>query len=412
MNFSSVNFGIIGLGCRGTDLSRTLSQMDDVNIVAVCDVYQDRIDRVCSDLEAAGKCRPATTLNYHDILTMESVDAVLITTAWQTHLTIAIEAMKAGKWVASEVCGACSVDQCWELVRTHQETKVPCMMLENCNYGREEMALLNMVQQNVFGELIHLRCGYGHDLRDEVSMGHINRHYRLDNYMNRNGELYPTHGAGPMSKLLNINRGNRFVSLVSVATKARGLNEYVKSKINDVPALAELNGYNFTQADVVTTIITCAHGETLMLTHDTTLPRPYSRFGYVQGTKGLWMEENRGIYLEDRSENRHAWDSFEPYLKEYEHPLWKWYLEEGIKGSHGGMDYLTLRAFVESFQNNTETPLNVYDFATMTAITALSEQSVATGSMPQPFPDFTNGRWLVPEPARSWKYGLDVIPTL
>lgn len=411
MKTSSVNMAVIGLGGRGRGMGGNLCQMPDVNVIAICDVYPDRVEATAADMESAGHPRPFTTLDYHDILAMPSVDAVLITTSWQTHLTIAIEAMKAGKYVASEVCGSCSVDQCWELVRTYQETKIPCMLIENCNYGREEMALLNMVKQNVFGELIHLRCGYEHDLRGEISHGHLNRHYRLDNYMNRNGDLYPTHGAGPMAKLLNINRGNRFTSLVSVASKARGLNEYVDAHVTELPGLSEIKGYHFTQGDVVTTIITCAHGETLLLTHDTTLPRPYSRGGYVQGTKGLWMEENYSLYLEGMDPG-HKWQDFKPYLEKYEHPLWKWYQEEGVRGGHGGMDYLVLRAFVESFMNGEDTPLNAYDFATMTAITALSEQSVAAGGMPQPFPDFTNGRWLVPAPAKDRRYSLDLIPTV
>ena len=279
------------------------------------------------------------------------------------------------------------------------------MLLENCCYGRYELALLNMVKQNLFGEIIHCRCGYEHDLREEVAMGHINRHYRLDNYMHRNGDVYPTHGAVPMGKILNVNRGNRFVSLVSMASKARGLNGWIAQNL---PADNELQGYHFTQGDVVTTMIQCAHGETLLITHDTTLPRPYSRGGYVQGTKGLWMEENNGIYIDGEGEP-HKWVDFQSYLEKYEHPIWKWYLDSGVRGGHGGMDYLVLRAYVESIQAGADTPIDVYDFATYAAITPLSEQSIATGSMPQPFPDFTDGRYLLREPERSWKYCLSSV---
>ncbi len=318
--------------------------------------------------------------------------------------SIAIDALNAGLFVASEVGGASSVEECWELIRASKKANKSCMMLENANYGREELALLNMVKNNVFGEIIHCRCGYQHDLRPEVAMGHINHHYRLDNYMHRNGDVYPTHGAGPMAKILNINRGNRFTSLVSVASKSRGLGNWISE---NMPG-SEHDGFDFKQGDVVTTIIKCAHGETLVISHDTTLPRPYSRGGYVQGTKGLWMEENYKIYLDGISPE-HKWEDFKPYLEKYEHPLWKWFLDEGIKGGHGGMDYLVLRAFVESVLAGIETPIDVYDFATWAAITPLSENSIALGGAPQAFPDFTNGLYLVRPEEDCWKYSLSEI---
>ncbi|HHX72808.1 MAG TPA: Gfo/Idh/MocA family oxidoreductase [Clostridiales bacterium] len=402
---SNVNLAIIGQGGRGFGLMRLIMEMEDVNIVGVCDVYQDRVDRAVTTLKEAGKPAPVATQNYHELLALSNVDAVLIATSWQTHMRIAIDSMKAGKYVASEVGGACSLDEVWELVQTSRETKMPCMMLENCCYGREELALLNMVKQNVFGELIHTRCGYEHDLREEVAKGHINRHYRLDNYMHRNGDVYPTHGSVPMGKMLNINRGNRFVSLTSMASKSRGLNEWIKDNLPDVDYL---QNYPFALGDVVTTIVKCAHGETLVMTHDTTLPRPYSRGGLVQGTKGIWMEENYSIYLDGISPE-HKWEPFAPYLEKYEHPLWKWYQQEGIRGGHGGMDYLTLRAFLESVQAQCDTPIDVYDFAVHAALTPLSEQSVALGGMPQAFPDFTNGAWLVRPAERKWKYSLTEI---
>lgn len=405
MKSNTVNIAVIGLGGRGHDMMRNLLAMDDVRVVGVCDVYPDRVASASKAVEEVYGKAPVTSTNYHDLLAMKEVDGVLITTCWQMHIRIAIDAMNAGKYVASEVGGASSLDECWELVRTSQRTGMPCMLLENCCYSREEMALLNMVKQGMFGEIVHCRCGYEHDLREEIAKGHINRHYRLDHYMNRNGDIYPTHGAVPMGKILNINRGNRFVTLVSMATKARGLNEWSAA---NMPADNEVQGYPFTQGDVVTTMIRCAHGETLVLTHDTTLPRPYSRGGYVQGTKGVWMEENRSIMLEGITEN-HKWSSFDPILKEYEHPLWKWYQEIGMRGGHGGMDYLVLRAYVESIQAQQDTPIDVYDFATYAAITPLSENSIAEGSAPQAFPDFTSGGFLVRKPERCWQYSLSEI---
>lgn len=404
MKSNYINLAVIGLGGRGRgNMNMIIRNMDDVRVTAVCDVYEDRVEMAAENVLEVQGVRPFTSTNYHEVLARKDLDAVMITTSWQTHLRIAIDAMKAGLWVASEVGGACTIEECWELIRTSRETGKPCMMLENCCYGRTEMALINMVRQNMFGELIHCRCGYEHDLREEVSMGHINRHYRLDNYMHRNGDVYPTHGAVPMGKLLNINRGNRFVSLVSMSSKARGLNEYIAKNF---PPESDLQNYHFAQGDVVTTMLKCAHGETLVMTHDTTLPRPYSRGGYVQGTKGLWMEENNGIYFDGGD---HEWQDFTPYLEKYEHPLWKWFLDEGVKGGHGGMDYLVLRSFIESVQENKEPPLDVYDFATYAAMVPLSEQSVATGSTPQPFPDFTQGLYLAREPERKWQYCLSEV---
>ena len=282
-------------------------------------------------------------------------------------------------------------------------------MLENCCYGKEEMTLLNMVRQGLFGEIVHCEGGYRHDLRDEIGLGDVNRHYRQRHFLNRNGELYPTHELGPIAKYLNINRGNRMVSLVSMASKAAGLHAWLKQHRPDTPlADAQVN-----EGDVVTTLIKCANGETIQLNHDCTLPRPYSRAGVIQGTKGIWMEDNRSIYIEDMSPGdnghwTHRWESDEAYMKQYEHPLWKEYEVFGLRGGHGGMDYLALRGFVESVQKNETPPIDTYDTASWMAITALSEESVAMGSMPVPIPDFTGGRWLQERHSRATgEYALD-----
>ena len=302
--------------------------------------------------------------------------------------------MRAGKRVAMEVGGAASVEECWRMVRTSEETGIPCMLLENCCYNKTELALLNMVRQGVFGEVVHCQGGYEHDLREEIGNGDINRHYRQDNFLKRNGELYPTHELGPIAKYLNINRGNRMVSLVSMSSKAAGL----KAWLNEHRPDDEITKQQINEGDIVTTMIKCANGETILLTHDCTLPRFYSRGGVVRGTKGMWMEDNRSVYIEGRSpvdENdwTHRAESDAKYMEEFEHPLWKEYKALGTRGGHGGMDYLVLRAFVESVQNKTEPPIDVYDAAAWMAITALSEESIALGSAPVSVPDFTSGRW-------------------
>ena len=273
------------------------------------------------------------------------------------------------------------------------------------------MALLNMVRQNVFGEVVHCRGGYQHDLRDEIGLGDVNRHYRQDNFMHRNGELYPTHELGPIATYLNLNHGNRMLTLVSMASKAVGQHAWLKKNRPDT-ALANAK---FNEGDIVTTMISCANGETILLTHDCTLPRPYSRGGVIQGEKGVWMEDGHGIFLEDDAHEGASWShTFKPdkeMLEQYEHPLWKEYREFGLRGGHGGMDYLVMRAFIESSQKEVKFPIDVYDTAAWMAITCLSEESIAKGSCPVSIPDFTSGRWMQQQDRPGDMFSLDAVYT-
>jgi hypothetical protein len=401
----NIRLGVIGLGKRGTGWLGLLNQMDDVDIVALCEVYEDRLAAGAELVAASGRPKPAVYSSYRDLLEQSDCEAVLITTSWTSHVEIAVAAMEAGKKVGMEVGGAVSLEECWLLVRTAESTGVPCMMLENCCYGRHEMAVLNMVKQGLFGELIHCQGGYEHDLRDEIALGDETRHYRLEQYLHRNGELYPTHEIGPIAKYLDIHRGNRFMTLVSMSSKARGLREWIVDRYGENHPKAK---WEFMQGDIVTTMIRCARGETILLIHDTTLPRPYSRGGRVQGTKGLWMEDNQSIYLEGKSP-AHTWEPFEPYLEQYEHPLWRHYRSIGVRGGHDGMDYLVMRAWIESVRNQTPPPIDVYDAAAWMAITALSEQSIALGGAPVAFPDFTNGGWMDRTPKNTGMYSLDIV---
>ena len=220
-----INVGWVGLGGRGYGLlGMVLDTMPDVEIVGVCDEYEDRTENGRKLVEDKRGKSPVAVTDYHRLLEMKEIDAIITPSAWESHVDICIDSMLAGKYVATEVGGAYSIEQCWDLVRTYERTKVPCMMLENCCYGKEEMAILNMIKKGVFGELVHCEGGYRHDLRDEVSLGNENRHYRLRNYKNRCGELYPTHELGPIAKYLDINRGNRMVMLTAMASKSVGLN--------------------------------------------------------------------------------------------------------------------------------------------------------------------------------------------
>ncbi|SEO33547.1 Gfo/Idh/MocA family protein [Paenibacillus sp. OV219] len=405
MDRKSVNLAVIGLGGRGTGLMQSLLDMEDVSVVAVCDLYEERVEGALKCIRESGRTLAEAYSDYKMLLAREDIEGVIIATTWVTHAEIAIAAMRAGKYAGIEVGGAASTQECWELVRTSEETGMPCMLLENCCYGRDELAVMNIVKQGLLGELIHGQCGYEHDLREEVAMGIENKHGRFHNYLHRNGELYPIHGLGPISKTFNINRGNRLLMLTSMSSKARGIKQWATNQFGENDTKAKLE---FAQGDIVTTMIKCAGGETIQIIHDTTLPRPYSRAGRVQGTKGLWMEDNNSIHIEGRSEN-HKWESFDSYREAYEHPLWKQYLAQGVRGGHGGMDYLVLRAFIESVRNGTQTPIDVYDTAVWMSITALSEESVALGSMPVAIPDFTKGKWINREPAPVSAYELDAI---
>lgn len=403
-----VKLGIIGLGGRGLAEMKLLAEMPDVNIVSVCDVYEDRVQAARDHLVDIGRPAPKMTQDHHDVMAIPEVEAVVIMTSWQTHIPIALDAMRAGKLVALEVGGANSLDECWELVKASERTGLGCMLLENCCYGKDEMTLLRMVREGLFGELVHCQGGYQHDLRDEIGMGDVKRHYRQDNFLRRNGELYPTHELGPIAKYLNLNRGNRMVSLVSMASKARGQQVWMRENRPDHP----LANASFNQGDIVTTMIKCANGETILLTHDCTLPRPYSRGGRIQGTRGIWQEDNRGIYIDGRSPVdpsywTHKWESDEVYMKEFCHPLWEEYEAFGKRGGHDGMDYLVLRAFVESIQQGQPFPIDVYDTVAWMAITPLSEASVAMGGLPVPVPDFTSGRWMASRAHHEGRYALD-----
>ncbi len=403
----TINVVFVGLGGRGYGLlNMVLDTMPDVNVVGVCDLYEDRTEAGKQAVINKRGNTPVATLDYHELLKMDEVDAVITPSAWDAHIPICIDAMNAGKYVATEVGGAYSVDQCWELVKTYERTGVPCMMLENCCYGREELTVLNMIKKGLFGEIIHCEGGYEHDLRDEVALGHENRHYRLDNYMNRNGELYPTHELGPIAKYLNINRGNRMISLTAMSSKARGLNAWINDNRG---ADFENANFAFAQGDIVITCIRCAHGETIVLKHDTTLPRAYSRGNLVHGTKGIWSEDKYGCMFDGSCEGAswgHRFTDMNTFFPEHEHPLWK---DDTAVGGHGGIDYLVMRGFVEAVKAGTQTPIDVYDTASWMVISCLSEDSIAMGSMPVAIPDFTNGKWIKREPYVRSKYCLEEV---
>ena len=391
--------GLIGLGKRGYDvLSDVLCFVDNIEITALCDVYEDRIKKASDFINETCGYRPELeSLDYKDVADSENVDAVIIFAAWEFHTPIAVYAMKKKKAVGLEVGGAYSIDQCWELVKTYEETKTPIMMLENCCYGRIELMLLKMVKDGVFGTVSHCDGAYAHDLRAEVADGVKNRHYRLRNYKKRNCDNYPTHELGPIAQMLNINRGNRMVSLVSMSSKSAGMKEFIKNNRSDDE---DLLNTEFVQGDVVTTIIKCAGGETIKLSLDTTLPRYYSRGLTVHGTKAFYEEMTDSFVFDGEPHSefewKESWGNAEKYRQEkFEHPIWKQYLKEGVKRGHGGMDWLVFTDFINCVIENKPMPIDVYDAASWMSIAPLSEKSIQLGSALVEIPDFTNGKWVL-----------------
>lgn len=401
----TVRLGVIGLGARGRGLLDKLLKMEDIIVPAVCDLFEDRLNLGLKAIAAAGTGQASGYSDYRELLARDDLDGVIISSSIVSHAQLAIDAMKAGKHAGIEVGGAASLEECWELVRTSESSGKSCMILSNCNYARNEMALLHMVKKGLFGELIHCQCGYEHDLRKQVVMGEENKHNRFALYAHRNGDNYPIHGLGPVAKYLNINRGNRFLTVSSISSKSRGLRDWAARNLGQEHPLAHRE---FAQGDIVTTMIKCANGETIMLTLDTTLPRPYSRAGRVQGTRGLWMEDNQSIHIEGISAHE-MWESFESYREQYDHPLWKDYVQLGVQSGHNGTDYLCMRAFIESISRNIAPPIDVYDTASWMAVTVLSEQSIALGGQIVSFPDFTNGGWINRHPGPKSKYSLHEI---
>ncbi len=415
-----VKVAFIGLGGRGLGLLKQclLRMHNDVEIVAVCDTYEDRAQAGKSAVKHSKRGNtPIVSTNYKDVIGIPEADCVIIATSWEDHIKIAIEAMKLGKIVGCEVGGAYHLQDCYDLVKAFEETGKHCMMLENCNYGEYELMVLNMVKKGLFGEIVYAEGAYGHDIRAEIANGDLgnglndpkHRHYRLRNYRDRNCENYPTHEIGPIAKVLKINNGNRFVSLTSFGSKSAGLKDYIRRHYSNNNALMNLE---FKQNDIITTVLQCENGETVTIFLDTTLPRFYSRRFTIHGTRALYQEDGNILYLDNHymSHNQaRLWNNAKKYLGKYGHELWSRKNKKYRKFGHGGMDWFVLRAFIETVKNDAYPPIDTYDTATYMAITPLSEISLQKNSSAVEFPDFTKGKYknkdisnILPEFALDW----------
>jgi len=409
-----LKIAMIGVGLRGQNHLALILQRDDVELVAIADVDSRMLDSAKAMIAKSGKAMPKVFTGdayaWKKLLEIKDLKSVLIATPWEWHRPMILAALDAGlKYVASEVMIGITLQDHWDVVQAAEKHDAHVMMLENVCYRRDVMAVLNMVRQGIFGEILHLQGGYQHDLREVKfndgvkpygggvefnEKGFSEARWRTNHSVHRNGDLYPTHGIGPVAQCIDINRGNRFLKLNSFSTKSRGLHKYIVDKGGADHPNAKVN---FRLGDIVTTTINCANGETIILQHDTNSPRPYSLGFRVQGTNGLWMDVNKSIYVEGVSKP-HQWESATAWLDKYDHPLWKKYSKDAEGAGHGGMDFFVLHAFIEAAKRGEPTPLDVYDAAAWSAITPLSEQSIEMGNETVDFPDFTSGKWMSRKP--------------
>lgn len=393
----TVRIAFIGLGMRGEGAVYRYTFLEGVKVVALCDVIPDKVTKANEILRERGLPEADVYTGEDDwkrVCERDDIDLVYVCTQWDLHTPIAVYAMEQGKHVALEVPAALTIEECWQLVNTAERTRRHCIQLENCNYDFFEMATLNMAQKGLFGEIVHAEGAYIHDLRFlnfNDSTGYWNM-WRLKHNQEENGNLYPTHGLGPIAHILNIHRGDRMEYIVSVSSNQFGMTAYAKEKFGDDSDYAKREYLN---GDMNTSIIKTVNGKTMMLQHDVTSPRPYSRIHMVSGTKGFAQKYPRkGISLEPDGHSYISESALDSLLSEYEHPIVK---EVGMKakevGGHGGMDFIMDYRLIHCLRNGLPLDMDVYDAAEWSSIIELSRISVANSGKPVKVPDFTRGKW-------------------
>lgn len=392
----TVRVGVIGAGRRGTTILRLLAGIDGVELKAICDPYLPAIDNAKALLQEHNVAMPDFYSDgdyaYRDMLERDDIDAVFVLTPWSWHTPMATETMLAGKQAFVEVPAALNLDDCWQLVETSEKTRMNCMMMENVCYGREELMALNMVRQGVLGELLHGEAAYIHELRWQMKdIEEGTGSWRTDWHARRNANLYPTHGLGPVAQYMNVNRGDRFAYLTSMSSPALGRQQYAQ---REFPADHPRNQATYICGDMNTSMIKTEKGRTIVVQHDTTTPRPYTRHNLIQGTNGVYGGYPERFALESEG-NFHEWQHDVSSLQErYDHPLWKKLAVEAAASiGHGGMDYVMLWRIIFCLRNGVPLDQNVYDAAAWSAVIPLSEASNADRGNSRDFPDFTRGAW-------------------
>jgi len=394
----TVRVAYVGIGGQGGGHVSNLLKIPGCRITAVCDIRPERTDWATKKITEAGHPAPAVyNKGPHDferLCETEDVDLVYNATPWEFHVPIMLAAMKNGKHTATEVPAAMTVDDCWAMVESAEKHRKHCVLMENCNYDRMEMMVYNIVRQGLFGEILHAEGGYLHDLRAIKFADEGEGLWRRAWATKLNGNLYPTHGLGPIANCLDINRGDRFDYLVSMSGPSRGLQDWAAEH---VPADSPKRQERYVLGDVNASLIKTARGKTILVEHCTNLPRPYSRIHMVQGTKGLFQGYPNRLYIEGRGKED-QWQDAAAVLNEFEHPLWKEIAAQAQGAGHGGMDYIEDYRLIKCLREGKPTDMNVYDAAALSAVVGLSVQSVAKRSAAVDFPDFTRGRWKTTPP--------------
>jgi hypothetical protein len=388
-----VRIGMVGVGLQGTGHLRNFLRVEGCQITAVCDIVPEKTERSARLVEEAGFPRPTQYTSgerdFERLCAEEELDLVFTATPWEWHVPVCLSAMENGKHAATEVPAAYTIDDCWALVETAERLRKHCVMMENCNYDRMEMLCFHLVKLGFLGEIVHAEGGYLHDLRGIKFEDRNEGLWRRAHAMQRNANLYPTHGLGPVANCMDINRGDRFSNLVSMSSPSRGLQNWAQDNYPEGHAKRQ---ETYVLGDVNYSLIQTALGRSILVGHDTNLPRPYSRINLVQGTKGIFSGYPNRVYVEGISDS-HRWDDAQDWLEEYDHPLWKDMEERSRGAGHGGMDFLEDYRLIKCMREGLPTDMNVYDAAGISAVGPLSEWSVANGSAPIDFPDFTRGRW-------------------
>ena len=393
-----VKVAIIGLGNRGEEHVRLVNAvgLEKAKITAICDVRPEMVDKSMNHLKNNGGQQPATYSGnidaWKEMCRRDDIDLILIATPWEYHVPMAIYAMQNGKHVGCEVPCAYSVEDCWKLVNTAEETQRNCMILENVCYGNEELWLLNMAESGVLGTLTYAECAYIHDLRELLfSKTYYYNMWRLRHNEQRNGNLYPTHGLGPVAQYMGINRSDSFDYLVSMSSKQAGLEEYAQTVETDNEFY---NRKGFKHGDMNNTLIKTSKSRTILLQHDTVSARPYSRINLLTGTKGCHIGYPSRLAIDPKA---HGWldeNGYKEYQERYAHGLWKKLEKEAERnGGHGGMDFVMIWRMIDCLNKGVALDIDVYDAASWSVVTPISEISVQLGSIPVRFPDFTRGYW-------------------
>lgn len=390
-----IRLAVCGSGNRGSHVTlNVICALEGVSVVSVCDLRQDFADTLADKIAEKSGARPAVYTDYIQMFNAEKPDVVFVATSFDSHVAISTCAMEKGIAVGVEVGGAAGIEECMKLIDAYERTKTPFMFLENCCYGKDELLAASLSKRGALGEVVYCHGAYMHDCRELICRGAGKAYnFRFEEWTKSNADIYPTHDLGPIAKILNINRGNRMVSLSSRASRAAGLHDYISQR----EELDNIRDHVFRQGDVIETTISCENGELINLRLECSLPTYYSRELTVHGTKGLYHQDCNAVILDGPDEESRKLlnniNNAEKYYEEYLPEIWKNVDKQALEAGHGGMDYIMFYSFIEALREGSEMPIDVYDAAAWMSITYLTEKSIALGGASVEIPDFTRGAY-------------------